>query len=148
MTLKEEQILKSYVKGLIREAFETMASDYMRENDIFEKKSKTLHKKKSKTSHKKKSKTPHKKREINKETMMYRRRAVIDALDTEKNGQGEIKLDVAPYAYALWPDKDKDSARSYFYKCLKNELNDSGVPYEFSDAEINHLYSMISNNSM
>ena len=93
MTLKEEQILKSYVKGLIREAFETMASDYMRENDVFEKKSKTSHKKKegrkennvpekkSKTRHKEKSKTPHKKREINKETMMYRRRAVIDALD-------------------------------------------------------------------
>lgn len=132
MTLKEEQILKNYVKGLIREAFETMASDYMRENNVSEKK----------------SKTPHKKREGKKENMMYRRRAVIDALDTEKHGQGEIKLDVAPYAYALWPDKDKDSARSYFYKCLKNELNDSGVPYEFSDAEINHLYSMISNNSM
>ena len=30
-------------------------------------------------------------------------------------------VDVAQYAYRLWPDKDEDSARSYFYKCLDSK---------------------------
>lgn len=55
------------------------------------------------------------------------------------------EVDKAPYAYALWPDKEKDSARSYFYKCLNQEKNDDGVPYSFSDREFNRLYSMLSN---
>jgi len=134
MTINEERILKDYIKELVRESFETLASSYHQENNMLEKKSKKT------SEHKKKSKRKH--------GMAMRRRAVIDALDTERKGQGEIKLDVAPYAYALWPEKDKDSARSYFYKCLKGEVNDSGVPYEFDDAEINRLYSMLSNNSM
>lgn len=42
----------------------------------------------------------------------------------------------------LWhPAKeDEDSARSYFYKCRDGKLNDSGVPYRFTDEEINALY--------
>ena len=45
----------------------------------------------------------------------------------------------------LWkPSKDEeDGARSYFYKCRDGELNDSGVPYEFSDSEINRLYQIL-----
>ena len=54
-------------------------------------------------------------------------------------------IDKAPYAYKLWPEKDEDSARSYFYKCLNKELNDDGVPYSFSDKEFNRLYSMLAN---
>ena len=57
-------------------------------------------------------------------------------------------VDVAQYAYQLWPDKDEDSARSYFYKCLNGEKNDSGVPYKFSDDEVNRLYSLLSNDSL
>lgn len=57
-------------------------------------------------------------------------------------------VDVAQYAYELWPDKDEDSGRSYFYKCLDGEKNDSGVPYRFNDDEVNRLYSMISSNSI
>lgn len=55
------------------------------------------------------------------------------------------EVDKAPYAYRLWPDKDEDSARSYFYKCLNQEENDDGIPYSFSDKEFNKLYSMLSN---
>ena len=47
----------------------------------------------------------------------------------------------------LWrPSKRKeDAARSYFYKCRDGELNDTGVPYSFSDNDINRLYSIKNN---
>lgn len=47
----------------------------------------------------------------------------------------------------LWrPSKKKeDAARSYFYKCRDGELNDTGVPYSFSDDDINRLYSIKNN---
>ena len=50
----------------------------------------------------------------------------------------------APYAYALWPNKDKDNARSQFYKCRDEKPNDNGEAYSFTDAEITKLYSMLS----
>ena len=51
-------------------------------------------------------------------------------------------LDCAEIMRKLWhPAKEEeDSARSYFYKCRDGKLNDSGVPYRFSDEEINALY--------
>ena len=139
MTLNEERILTEHIKQLVREAFYEMGGYMQQENGMFERNG-------NKSNAAKKRK--HKKSVRRKHNMAFRRKAVIDALSTEKDGQGEIKLDVAPYAYALWPDKDKDSARSYFYKCLKGEKNDSGIPYEFDDSEINRLYSMLSNNAM
>jgi len=57
-------------------------------------------------------------------------------------------VDVAQYAYKLWPEKDEDACRSYFYKCLNGEENDDGVPYRFDDNEVNRLYSMLSNDSI
>ena len=57
-------------------------------------------------------------------------------------------IDVAQYAYRLWPNKDEDSARSYFYKCLDGKTNDSGDVYKFTPEEINRLYSMLSNNEL
>ena len=70
-----------------------------------------------------------------------KRRAVISFLT-------KPECDAAQYAYKLWPDKDKDSCRSYFYKCLNGELDDNGNRYDFSSSEINDLHSMISNNSI
>lgn len=57
-------------------------------------------------------------------------------------------VDVAQYAYRLWPDKDKNSARSYFYKCLDGKTNDTGDVYKFTSDEINRLYSMLANNEL
>ena len=57
-------------------------------------------------------------------------------------------VDVAQYAYRLWPDKDEDSARSYFYKCLDGKTNDSGDVYRFTSDEINRLYSMLANDEL
>lgn len=57
-------------------------------------------------------------------------------------------VDVAQYAYRLWPDKDEDSARSYFYKCLDGKTNDAGDVYKFTSDEINRLYSMLANDEL
>ena len=57
-------------------------------------------------------------------------------------------VDVAQYAYRLWPDKDENSARSYFYKCLDGKTNDTGDVYKFTSDEINRLYSMLANNEL
>lgn len=70
-----------------------------------------------------------------------RRKRVISYLKSDG-------VNVAAFAYSLWPDKDKDSARSYFYKCLNGEKNDNGAFYNFSDDEINTLYTKISSRSI
>ena len=57
-------------------------------------------------------------------------------------------VDVAQYAYRLWPDKDENSARSYFYKCLDGKTNDTGDVYKFTSDEINRLYSMLANDEL
>lgn len=52
-------------------------------------------------------------------------------------------VDVAQYAYRLWPDKEEDSARSYFYKCLDGKTNDAGDVYAFTDDEFIRLESFL-----
>lgn len=49
----------------------------------------------------------------------------------------------------LWnpTEEEEDAARSYFYKCRDGKLNDSGVPYKFSDSDINSLYKIKSEKS-
>lgn len=78
----------------------------------------------------------------NKDALTKRRSQVIHFL--KQDG-----IDNAPYAYKLWPKKDEDSARSYFYKCRDGEINkETGSTYAFTDAQINALYSMISSSSI
>lgn len=48
------------------------------------------------------------------------------------------KFDHAHLAYELWPDMDKDTARSYFSKCVRGERN-------FSDEEVTQLFNMLRN---
>ena len=59
-------------------------------------------------------------------------------------------VDNAPIMKQLWnPNSDEeDSKRSYFYKCRDGELNDNGVPYQFSDEEITTLYKIKSQGSI
>ena len=57
-------------------------------------------------------------------------------------------INKAQFAYKLWPDKDKDSARSYFYKCLNHETNDDGDVYSFDDKEATELRSMLNNQQL
>ena len=57
-------------------------------------------------------------------------------------------INKAQFAYKLWPEKDKDSARSYFYKCLNHETNDDGDVYSFDDKEATELRSMLNNQQL
>lgn len=70
-----------------------------------------------------------------------KRQKVIQALQSPQ-------ADLAQYAYQLWPDKDEDSSRSYFYKCLNGEKDDNGKEYRFTPNDVNKLYSMISNSPL
>lgn len=62
-----------------------------------------------------------------------KRKFVTNTLNQNDND----KFDHAHLAYRLWPNKDKDSARSYFSKCLKGDR-------QFSDKDVTKLYNMLS----
>lgn len=52
----------------------------------------------------------------------------------------------AAIAYQLFhaeSEDEKAAARSLFYKKLYNEKNDNGVPYEFDEAELNTISSIM-----
>lgn len=122
MTLKEEKILKNTIKQMVRESIFDFINGGMYEKKSEDSENKT--KKKSEGS-KTESKISEK-----------RKKRIIQALKDET-------VDVAQYAYRLWPEKDEDSARSYFYKCLDGKTNDSGDVYSFTDDEYIKLESFI-----
>jgi hypothetical protein len=119
MTLKEEKILKNTIKQMVRESIFDFINGGMSEkkSEDSEKKEKKHSKEESKISEK-------------------RKKRIIHALKDKT-------VDVAQYAYRLWPDKDEDSARSYFYKCLDGKTNDSGDVYTFTDDEFVQLESFL-----
>lgn len=119
MTIKEQNELKSAIKQMVRESL----FDLINKNEAKSSEDNTD----SDNSEKSVSK--------NKETR------VIQALKSDG-------VDMAQYAYKLWPDKDKDSARSYFYKCLNKEKNDNGDTYSFNDDEFVKLHSMLTNQQL
>lgn len=57
-----------------------------------------------------------------------KRRQVTELLKDER-------LDLAPFAYTLWPDMSEDAARSWFYRKRDGKDGES-----FTDDEINTLY--------
>lgn len=117
MTLNEEKILREKIKDIIRETIFDYFSNEVQKND----KSKKDDKEDSPNSTKKISKS-----------------RVINQLKSKG-------INKAQFAYKLWPEKDKDSARSYFYKCLNHETNDDGDVYSFDDKEATELRSMLNN---
>ena len=94
--------------------------------------------KKSEDSKKKKSE---RRSSDEREMSEKRKKRIIQALK-------DPTVDVAQYAYELWPEKDEDSARSYFYKCLDGKTNDEGDVYTFSNEEFNRLHSMLTDRRM
>ena len=120
MTLQEEKILKNTIKGMVRESI----FDFIN-GGMYEKKSEDSDKKEKSDNKEEGSKISSK-----------RKRRIIHALKDKT-------VDVAQYAYRLWPDKDEDSARSYFYKCLDGKTNDSGDVYSFTDDEYVQLESFL-----
>lgn len=142
MTLNEEKALKAYIKNYIRENFfnnndtniynNTNSEDVIDEKKVSKKLKNKIAKKSEHNKHKKKSSS---------EQMKNKRTFVLKRLKNDD-------VNSASYMRKLWhPSKDEeDSARSYFYKCRDGELNDSGVPYSFSDDEINRLYQLLNKN--
>ena len=65
-----------------------------------------------------------------------KRNAVMKALKDPKYNHAQL-------AYALWPDMDKDTARSLFAKMANGTPDNDGVIRHFSDEDVNSLYQMI-----
>ena len=64
------------------------------------------------------------------------RNAVMKALKDPKYNHAQL-------AYTLWPDMDKDTARSLFSKMATGTPDNDGVVRNFSDEDINTLYQAI-----
>lgn len=92
----------------------------------------------------------------------YKKREKEAKKDTERNSKNtkaatrrarvinwlkDDSVNCAEIMRKLWrpESKKEDAARSYFYKCRDGELNDTGVPYSFSDNDINRLYGIMNN---
>lgn len=125
---REEKILKESIKRMVRESIFDIINGGMMEKSEESEKSEPHPDKKRRSSEEREVSDKKKKR-------------IIQYLKDEKT-------DIAPYAYELWPDKDEDSARSYFYKCLDGKTNENGDVYSFSDEEFNKLHSMITDRKM
>ena len=117
MTINEERILKNTIKKMVRESIFDLIN-----GGVVEKKKESKSEKSEDSS-----KVPNK-----------RKKRILQALKDKK-------VDIAQYAYRLWPEKKKSSARSYFYKCLKGKKNNLGNVYSFSDDELIRLESLLTN---
>lgn len=75
--------------------------------------------------------------EAKEDKMGGKRKVVINWLKDPATNCAEIMR-------KLWhpTDDEEDAKRSYFYKCRDGKKNEAGVPYSFSDKEINKLYSI------
>lgn len=118
MTLNEEKILKEKIKDIIRE---TVIDLY---DDLDEKKKESNETDDSGEDYKKSKKIT--KKEQNR-------------LISHLKSKGVNK---AQFAYKLWPNKKKASARSYFYKCLNKKKNDEGDTYSFDGKDTIKLRSL------
>ena len=65
-----------------------------------------------------------------------KRNAVMKALKDPKYNHAQL-------AYTLWPDMDKDTARSLFSKMATGTPDNDGVVRHFSDEDVNTLYQAI-----
>lgn len=65
-----------------------------------------------------------------------KRNAVMKALKDPKYNHAQL-------AYTLWPNMDKDTARSLFAKMANGTPDNDGVVRHFNDEDVNSLYQMI-----
>jgi len=134
--IKESQ-LTNIIRNIIRESLEEY--DFGDPN-LYEKK-----KKPTKTDAEREIAKKYPKKRLDKHIRKQRREVL--AFFKKRNKFGTLINKSAPYAYSLWPEKEKSDARSQFSKCLWGKLNDDGYPYSFTESEISHLYNMISSAS-
>lgn len=114
LTEKQKAILENKIYNLIKESFNE--NDFL-ENGYFEAEKKDGEEKGGEDS-----------------SLENKRDMIMKWLDSEQELHSVL-------AYELWPDKDKDQARSDFSKKWRGEDN-TGKPYEFDDEEINRLYNL------
>ena len=115
ITEAQKERLTKHIYNLLKESINE--NPYF-ENYFMEKKSKDKDKEKSESD-----------REVG-----GKRESVLKWLDTAQELHSVL-------AYELWPQKDKDSARSEFSKKYRGH-DDDDKPYHFDDSEINTLYNM------
>lgn len=65
-----------------------------------------------------------------------KRNAVMKALKDPKYNHAQL-------SYNLWPNMDKDTARSLFSKMATGTPDNDGVVRHFSDEDVNSLYQLI-----
>lgn len=114
LTEAQKAILENKIYNLIKESFNE--NDFL-ENGYFEAKKKEGSEEGGEDS-----------------SLENKRDMIMKWLDSEQELHSVL-------AYELWPDKDKDQARSDFSKKWRGEDN-TGKPYEFDDEEINRLYNL------
>lgn len=73
---------------------------------------------------------------LNEDNTENKRNAIMKALNNDMYNHAEL-------AYTLYPNMDKDAARSYFSKKFRQEPDDDGQIRHFSEDEINKIYNMI-----
>ena len=132
MNKTERQMLQEHINMMVENIVD---EEFLAEKGKKKKKKKT-NKKTSDDKDKNDSKTN--KRINSKNTKAASRRArVIKWLK-------DPTINCAEIMRKLWKPspRKEDAARSFFYKCRDGALNDSGVAYSFSDAEINKLYAI------
>ena len=134
-----EYKLKQYIKGLVKESFDSMGAFSQFEDKDEESEPKKLEKKDNGVA------------DFNHENENEEeRRAQVEKFF------GKPGVDIAQYAYKLYgitPREGEDTnemknARSKFMKCLNHEPNEAGYPYSFESQEVNKLQSMISSNQL
>lgn len=125
LTEQQKKLLEGKIEKIIRE--------YIEENDFLEQ-LKAKHRKNNGENKdiKKAEREAGKENELEKSSS--KRNDVMKWLDSAQELHSVL-------SYDLWPDLDKDSARSEFSKKYNGE-DANGKEYDFTDGEINTLYNM------
>lgn len=121
MKLNEEQktLLENKIYKIVKESF--FENDFL-ENSFLEKK-------------KEPSKEPKENHNKDLKDLSHKTNLVMKWLDSEQDKHSTI-------AYRLWPDKDKDQARSDFSKAWRGEDGTEHKEYSFTPEEINKIYNL------
>jgi hypothetical protein len=141
--LNEEQILKRYIKGLVRESLTRLLENYYFEAESSDSNNDSSN---SDSSYTNNSNSQNKGNSTN----FKRKRMQVQKFFSQDG------INPAAYAYKLFntePVEGKDTnemknARSLFMKKLHNEQNQDGSTYEFTSEEVNRLYSLISGSEL
>ena len=118
LTEREKRLLENHIYRLVKESLFEMGDPM---GGMFERKNKL-------------SPEHYQEKQANRGEYNARKSYVMKFLDDNKTLHSTL-------AYKLWPNKDKDSARSLFSKKYSGESE--GKHYAFSPKEINRLYNMV-----